>query len=209
MSLKSTPYLVALVLSASSVIAMTPHATATPTVILDFEEFRETEADFVLLGTELNEDGFTLSANITDPGNVSGEFFTIGEPSALFFPGSAIIIPDAVEGETVLTYGGAAFDLDSVDLFSIFGDSPVDVTFTGLTADGNIVEFDTSVLNDGDTIFLGDDFNNVVRVSSPIPEGAGNLVGFDNFVVTPVIPEPASIALLAIGSLTFMNRRRA
>jgi hypothetical protein len=107
---------------------------------------------------------------------------------------------------------GSSFNLVAVDLaeYSTVVPNAVTVPFYGYRADGSVVStsFTTDGIIDGagpladfQTFYFGPEFSNLMRVE--IPTFGWSL---DNLVVS--IPEPSSLALLGLGGLALLARRR-
>ncbi|MFM7437453.1 MAG: hypothetical protein ACKO2V_02450, partial [Snowella sp.] len=107
------------------------HSTPAQAINIDFQSLEQVNNSVNYIGTTYTEKGFTLDAL---PPNNSG--FAVFGTLETRYPGSTALFNNTVSGITRLTQvGGGAFDLASIDLTSLNGDSNVTVSFTGTKAD--------------------------------------------------------------------------
>lgn len=121
------------------------------------------------------------------------------------YTGSTALINDNDDGVTIMTrVDGGNFTLLSVDLSELFlGDMNYSVTFTGLTSLGDAVAqtFTLDGLAGAQTFNFDSSFNHLSSVSWT---NTAAYHQFDNVEV----PEPASLALVGLGMVAAVGRRR-
>lgn len=166
-------------------------------VTIDFQSLEQINNIRNDQGFIYEEDGFRLeNKNINqDP---FGSFGTLESR----YTGSTALFNNTIGGETVLTQiGGGAFDLTSIDLAELNGNSVVAVTFTTNNGDSQTFTLD-GIAFGAETFFFNAMFLGVTSVSwlqeSPFHQ-------FDNIVIngSAVVPVPAAVWLFGSALLGF------
>jgi hypothetical protein len=170
-----------------------------------------------LVGT-YTESGFTLSE--VNPNYVS--YFGNWGTRSQFYPGSTALFNNNRYGTTRLTQvGGGAFNLSSIDLTDLAGNTSTTVLFTGRKTDGSNVSqsFTTDAITTTLQTFNFTNFTNLIRVDWNDLDRSGNFAQFDNINVSAVsgttnnnttaVPEPLTVlgAILGMGSGIAMKRK--
>ncbi|MHC4716697.1 MAG: PEP-CTERM sorting domain-containing protein [Planctomycetota bacterium] len=170
---------------------------------IDFEHLRHDDDLLVNHGPTVTEDGFIL----TDLGGAATQLATHGTLHP-YFSGSTAITNQTTGAETELrAVDGSVFDLLSIDITERNSGGGWEITFTGFPEAGGTVTqvFNLDeVLYQPETCAFGSDFTGLTKVhwTEVYPFAA-----YDNIEV--VIPEPAGAALLAMGGLAILRRRRS
>jgi PEP-CTERM motif len=190
--------------SASLSLVFLLAAQASQAVVLDFESLATGGTSFNNVADGYTEDGFKF-LNLTIPN--AADSFGVWQTGSGAHPGSTALFNQWQDAITQLTQvGGGAFDVSSIQLASLnLSPLPNTVTFTGTRADNSTV---TQAITMGNpsvlTTYNFAGMNNMVKLewSQVFP-----FHQFDNINLTPV-PEPASIAVLGLGALALIRRRR-
>lgn len=185
-------------IAGASMVAAT---SAMGQVVMDFDAYEFANGGVVDIGTVLMEDGFSITKGDNEPFN-----FAVFAQDDARYPGSAAPFNNTVDGLIRLTQdNGNAFDLESIMLSNLNNNGPVTTMFTGFVDGGGTVfsSYTTSGGANGLELHtFGDDFNNVVAVewtqASP----------FHQFDQISIIPAPGAVALLGLGGLAAIRRRR-
>ena len=180
------------------------HSTPAHAINIGFQSLEQVNDVFNNIGsggsvaTTYTEKGFTLDA--LTPNDYGFAVWGTLHPSYL---GSTALFNNTVGGVTRLTQvGGGAFDLASIDLTSLSGDSSGTVDFTGTKADSRTVtqSFTTdNLLSTLETFTFNSDFTNLTQVTWTLD--LSNIHQFDNINVTPAVTVPwETDALPVVGS---------
>ncbi|MEO1201165.1 MAG: PEP-CTERM sorting domain-containing protein [Pseudomonadota bacterium] len=184
------------VLTAAALLAAPFAANA---VVIDFDPLEEAGNGFVSLGGTYSEDGFTISAPTL--------FYA--RQGDVRYAGSAGAHARTVNGviEMILSAGGSAFSVASIDLSILNGNgvSP-DVTFEGTLAGGGTVSQTFSVDTFGFVTKTLSGFNNITSLTWRQGPNDFNAHQFDNIVVR--VAEPGTLALLGLGLFGLAAARR-
>jgi PEP-CTERM motif len=188
-------------LLAGATLAILAPFQAAQAVIIDFESLEQNNDLVNDVGFSYTEDGFTLD-------DLSLEFpFAVFGTQETRFPGSTALFNNTIDGITRLTQNsGGLFDINSIQLTSLNGDTSVTVNFTGTKADSSTVtqSFTTdAILSTLETFTFNSSFTDLVSVEWLQIE---DFHQFDNINVTPsngeTVPEPsAMLGLLSLGLL--------
>lgn len=206
--------LVALLLGLFSITAAVAPAYAAP---ISFSSLSQPGNSFAAEGSSYTQQGLTFS----------GGSFDIWQASSSNLPGLSVANTSlfqffAGSVTSITAAGNAPFTLNSIDLAPLVsgGTGTFDVTFVGTRADASTVSR-TFMVSDSEPTALQTfnfpDFANVVNVSFTQGTNIGFFAAqdtayqFDNVAFTPAIsavPEPDSLALLAIGAAGLFGRFR-
>lgn len=191
--------------SALAVAATVVLPAAQAGVTLDFESLPEGP-----VAVPYEDQGFRLSTD---------NLLYATHPGSAYDPESVAVA--AVSGTNIelRRADGSSFALLSIDLggytFSPWGPAQALVQFRAETSSGNLVtlDFTTDQLQGAETLAFGAEFGDVVvvRWAQSFGEQAHY---FDNIVLAPAIPEPATLAMVlaglaAVGARARQLRRRA
>lgn len=175
-----------------AVAAIFTVTSAQALVVIDFESLQMTNNVVNYVGDICSYDGFELT-NFS-PGVGLGTFGTLESR----FTGSTALFDDNADGGIRLNQiGDGPFDLLAINLASLNGNAPVNVTFVGTISGGGTVTqmftFDGSPFLQQTFQFTG--FTNLTKVEwtqeAPYHQ-------FDNIVVN-VVPEPDAWLLVGTG----------
>ena len=176
-------------------------ASAQAVVVIDFESLETVNNTVDYVGDSYSEDGFELT-NLS-PGVGIGAFGTLESR----FTGSTALFDDNADGLIRLNQiGDGPFDLLAINLASLNGSVPVDVTFVGTLSGGGAVSqtftIDGSPFVQQTFNFTG--FSNLTKVewvqAPPYHQ-------FDNIVID-VVPEPDTWLLVGTGIGTAILLRK-
>jgi hypothetical protein len=124
------------------------------------------------------------------------------------FIGSTSLFNDQPGNTTQLfKVGGGAFDMTSIDLACVYNDGSVQtVNFVGTRADNSTVNASFNLTNPNtQTTFAFSGMTNIVKLEwnqdAPYHQ-------FDNVTINGAVPEPASLAVLGLGALALIRRRK-
>jgi len=174
--------------------------------IIDFDDLTGTGE--TLRTAPYIENGFILTTNWENNGTLVGnEKFSSVHNDSQFYAGSVSFITNYTDDFPILIrQGGGTFDLISIDLDSLWLGN-ANVEFIGVLEGGGTVtqSFVTDSTRNSMQTFTFSGFNDLVSVSWDDLEFA-TLHHFDNIVAN--IPEPASIAFLALGVMLAGRKRR-
>lgn len=200
------------------VAAVVGPAAAYADTDINFGSLSQAGSTYASVGSTYTQQGFTFT---------SGSLY-VWEASSPSLPGLSSADTSLFEffagGSTSMAAAGnAPFTLKSIDLAPLIagGSSVFTVTFTGTFADSSTVS-QTFTVNDTDTLQTFDfsGFTNIVKLSFTQGTNSGFFVSqdtayqFDNVdIASPAsgVPEPGSLALVAIGIaglVGFSLRRR-
>jgi MYXO-CTERM domain-containing protein len=180
-------------------------AQASQAVVLDFESLATGGTSLNNVADGYAEDGFKF-LNLTIPN--AADSFGVWQTGSGAHPGSTALFNQWQDAITQLTQiGGVAFNASSIQLASLnLSPLPNTVTFVGTRADNSTVTQAITMVNPSvlsTYSFVG--MNNLVKLewSQAVP-----FHQFDNINVSSV-PEPASLAVVGLGVLALIRRRRA
>lgn len=171
--------------------------------VMDFQTLEHDGTGFVDVGFSYSANGFTVSHPDSEP----FQFAVAGTNNANFYQGSTALFNNTVSGVMTLSQdNGNPFSMDSIGLSALFvgGGAPT-INFVGN-------------LNGGGQVFASYTVQNSVgfETFSFAGLGFGNLDSmnwvqensFHQFDDITIIPAPASLALLGLGGLVAIRRRR-
>ena len=180
-------------------------AQASQAILLDFNTLTASGSSLVNVADGYTEDGFKF-LNLTIPN--AADSFGVWQTGSTAFAGSAALFNQWQDAVTQLTQiNGGAFDVASIQLASLnLSPLPNTVTFKGTRADNSTVTQAITMVNPSVlTTYAFSGMNNLIKLewgqSIPFHQ-------FDNISVNPV-PEPATLAVLSLGALALVRRRRA
>ncbi len=179
-------------------------AQASQAILLDFNTLTASGSSLVNVADGYTEDGFKF-LNLTIPN--AADSFGVWQTGSSAFAGSAALFNQWQDAVTQLTQiNGGAFDVASIQLASLnLSPLPNTVTFKGTRADNSTVTQAITMVNPSVlTTYAFSSMNNLVKLewAQSIP-----FHQFDNISVNPV-PEPATVAVLGLGALALVRRRR-
>lgn len=175
-------------------------------VVIDFENLANTGiGGFTLYGTTVNSGGFDFTS-VTELGPDAIASWTQDLPA--YYTGSVAIFANYFTDSLDMTAaGGAVFSLTSIDMADVFLGSTSDtITFTGTLPNLTTVQ-EFVQLSDGSTLdtYALTTMNGMIRIN--INDSLSNDVQIDNLDAT-VVPEPATLAVLGLGVVALVLRRR-
>lgn len=190
--------------SATFSLAFLFAAQASQAVVLDFESLVTAGTGIRDVADGYTEDGFKF-LNLTLPNRADS--FGVWQTGNSAFPGSTSLFNPWQDATTQLSQvGGGAFDATTIRLASL-NLSPLanTVTFVGTRADSSTITQAITMVNPSImTTYSFTGMSNIVKLewvhTFPFQQ-------FDNINVNPV-PEPATIAILGLGALALIRRRR-
>jgi hypothetical protein len=174
--------------------------------IIDFEDLINNGAQFTYFGDNVNSGGFNFASTLHIGDNSAIASWTNGLPG--FYTGSVSLFANYSDDVLRMTQvGGAAFNVTSIDLADVFrGAGGQTVTLIGTRADTSTVTQNFVLGPDNLQTFAVVGMTNVTSMT--LDDGTSSFFQFDNINVSPV-PEPATMAVVGIGALALLRRRRA
>ncbi len=175
-------------------------------VIVDFENLLNNGiSGFTLYGPTVNSGGFDFTS-VTQVGPDAIASWTADSPG--FYTGSTAIFANYFTDSLDMTAaGGAVFSVTSIAMADVFLGSTSDtITFTGTLPDLSTVQ-EFVQLTDGSSLqnYALTTMNGMIRIN--INDSLSNDVQLDNIDAT-VVPEPATLAVLGLGAVALLLRRR-
>jgi len=179
-------------------------AQASQAILLDFNTLTANGTSLVNVADGYTEDGFKF-LNLTIPN--AADSFGVWQTGSTAYAGSTALFNQWQDAVTQLTQiNSGAFDVASIQLASLnLSPLPNTVTFKGTRADNSTVTQAITMVNPSVlTTYAFSGMNNLIKLewgqSIPFHQ-------FDNISVNPV-PEPATVAVLGLGALAMVRRRR-
>jgi hypothetical protein len=176
-------------------------------VLVDFEDLTNNgESGFTHFGDNVNSLGFNFASTMHIGDSSALASWTDGLPD--YYTGSCSLFGNYTDEIVVMTkVGGGAFSVTSIDAADVFrGEGGQTVTLIGTRADSSTVT-QSFVLGSGNLqTFALSGMTDIVSMS--LDDSATTWFQFDN-VNVGAVPEPATFAVLGIGALAILRRRRA
>ncbi len=190
--------------SATFSLAFLFAAQASQAVVLDFNSLSAGGTSLVNVADGYTEDGFRF-LNLQIPN--AFDSFGVWQTGSGAYAGSPALFNQYQDAMTQLTQiGGGAFDATSIQLASLnLSPLPNTVTFTGTRANNSTVTQAITLSNP--TVLLTYNLTGMTNIVKLEWAQSVPFHQFDNINVNPV-PEPATIAVLGIGALALIRRRR-
>lgn len=181
-------------------------------VVIDFEDLSSPGSDSVSIGTEYEKDGFVFTAinsGVGEPPPI--EFFYLEQDHHCFKGSTGIYLASCGNLTKLTRKENGLFDIDSIDLaFGVFNDDPLieTRTFKAKKSENQYVYhtvwLDTQIHFSAFTTFhFPESFQEIYSLEWV---QGGFWDTFDN--VTVAVPEPATMSLLALGSLALIRKQK-
>lgn len=208
MALAPSPMLAMNVLRFLSALGLSAATLAAHAVVIDFEGLSGTNiGNYTTHGGTVDAQGFRFACMEFGSWNP----ISTSETTFSNYTGSTALFDNADSPSITLTkIGGGTFSLLSMDLANVYRQSSLPgsqtVSFTGTFADSSTIA-QTFVTSASDalqaSVFNG--FTNVTKVEWKFEVGSYHQ--FDN-VAIDAVPEPATVAVLTLGLVGAIRRRR-
>ncbi|EKJ98867.1 hypothetical protein RBSH_05925 [Rhodopirellula baltica SH28] len=186
--------------------ATAPDANAAVTVVLDFNELEMAGVSPQPVGLIYENHGFRLENTLVAAPFGPLEFYPTGDGNYITDSGAALYADDPGSLITLTRIDGGVFDLVSIDIGRLLKATanPISLSFNGVQSGGGAPSKALSLSVDADefstvgfTDPMGDDFTSLTSVSWT---QAFSYHQFDNITMqVTAVPEPASLAFLAVG----------
>ncbi len=172
--------------------------------IVDFENLPNTHPNYTLHGDTAVSGGFEFKANLRlgSPDAIA----SWGDPGFGLYTGSVAIFANYdTDFLTMNQVGGGVFDVLSMDIADVgLFDVGIPVMMIGTRADLSIV---TETIITSSPTLTSYGLSNMTNLISMDIHDNSRVVQVDNIVTA--VPEPASVAVIVLGSAACLRRRRA
>lgn len=176
-------------------------SAAVADVVMDFDAYEFANDDVNDIGETIQEDGFTLSKGPNEP----FPFAVFGQQSNNY-PGSAAPFNNTNGGLIHLEQDdGQPFDMVSMLVANLGGGGPTVVEFVGFKEGGGTVEATFTHSGQG-PVFEQFDFPDTFAGLAALEWTQDS--PFHQFDKITIVPGPGAIALLGLGGLAAIRRRR-
>ncbi len=204
-------------------VSLVASANQSQAVVLDFNELAQPGTGARIIGVSYVSQGIEISVDDTELTSFSLISWQTGSAN---WSGDAILGSGSSNAATTIAAeSGDRIKMISIDVIDAVASHAVgnataenQVTFYGfLTEDTYVTQtftFQTEAF-DRETLVFNEAFHDIIKLSwntaiagKPVDSAVANRTHhFDN-VVVEIIPEPASLALMGLGSLVMLRRRR-
>ena len=186
---------------ATLIIAMAAAAALSAATVIDFEELAVTNGWMQNVADGYTSQGYVFTSSFS-----RNDSFAVWatDNSSGFYPGStALFNKYAGERTTLKRTDLGAFDMASIELCNVWRSTITQsIRFTGTRADASTVT-NTFTLTDPANLhtFAFSGMTAIVKLEWD------QLSPFNQFDNVTIVPEPASLAMLALGGLALLRRR--